>query len=252
MAPLFLLMKKKTILILGAASDMARALAHRYAQAGWQVHLAARRAERLRADCSDLQLRYQATAQAWEFDATAYEQHQAFWERLDPKPDLVICVFGLLGDQAQAEQHWPQAKAILEVNYLGAASILQVAANHMKAAGEGTIVGISSVAGDRGRGSNYFYGSAKAGFSAFLSGLRNGLRPHGVHVLTVKPGYARTAMTEGMSLPGPLTANPEQIAEDVFRAVEKKKNVLYTRWMWRYLMLLICAIPEPIFKRLKL
>jgi decaprenylphospho-beta-D-erythro-pentofuranosid-2-ulose 2-reductase len=244
-------MSSNTVLILGAASDMARALAHRYARAGWQIHLAARRAERLQADCSDLQLRYQVNAYAWEFDATAYAQHQAFWDQLDPKPQLVICVFGLLGDQVKAEQDWAQAQSILAVNYLGAASILQVVANHMKTTGQGSIVGISSVAGDRGRGSNYFYGSAKAGFSAFLSGLRNRLHPHGVHVLTVKPGYVRTAMTEGMTLPSLITASPEQVARDVFRAVAKKQHVLYTRWMWRYLMLIIGAIPEPIFKRLK-
>jgi decaprenylphospho-beta-D-erythro-pentofuranosid-2-ulose 2-reductase len=245
-------MNTKTVLILGAASDMARALAHRYAQAGWHIHLAARRAERLQADCSDLRLRYQVEAQAWEFDAAAYEQHSAFWEQISPKPELVICVFGLLGDQVQAESDWSQAEAILAVNYVGAVSILQVVANHMQTAESGTIVGISSVAGDRGRGSNYFYGSAKAGFSAFLSGLRNRLYPQGVHVLTVKPGYVRTAMTEGMKLPTLITASPEQVAQDIFRAVEKKQNVLYTRWMWRYLMLIIRLIPEPIFKQLKL
>ncbi|MCL4128207.1 UNVERIFIED_CONTAM: hypothetical protein GTU68_062310 [Idotea baltica] len=117
---------------------------------------------------------------------------------------------------------------------------------------EGTIVGISSVAGERGRASNYLYGSAKAGFTSFLSGLRNRLAGKGVHVLTVKPGFVDTAMTEGLDLPGPLTAQPQQVARAVFKAVGKKKNTLYTLWMWRYVMLIIRNIPEAIFKKLSL
>lgn len=245
-------MKQSTILILGAASDVARALAHRYAAAGWHLHLAARNADRLQADISDLALRYDATAQAWEFDASDYDSHLSFWQQLDPLPDVVVCVFGFLGDQERANKDWAHASEIMAVNYVGAASILQVAANALEAKQSGTIVGIGSVAGDRGRASNYIYGSAKAGFAAFLSGLRNRLHSHGVHVLTVKPGYIRTAMTEGMKLPGPITASPDQVANDIFQAVEKKKNVIYTLWMWRYLMLIIRAIPERIFKTLNL
>jgi short-subunit dehydrogenase len=245
-------MENKTLLILGAASDMARALAHRYAQAGWHLHLAARRSERLQADVSDLKLRHDATAQAWEFDATDYEHHAAFWAQLSPQPQLVICVFGVLGEQARAEQEWAHAHEIMAVNYLGAVSILGVVANAFAEQGSGNIVGISSVAGERGRASNYVYGSAKAGFTAFLSGLRNRLAAQGVQVLTVKPGYVRTAMTEGMTLPGPITASPEQVAEDIYRAVARRRSVLYTPWMWRYLMAVIRLIPERIFQRMSL
>lgn len=245
-------MANQTVLILGAASDLARALAHHYAAQGWQLHLAARQAQRLQADVQDLKVRYGATAWAWEFDAVAYQTHADFWAQLDPSPELVVCVFGWLGDQQQAEQDWAQAQQIMAVNYLGATSIMQVAANDLAQRGRGCLVGISSVAGERGRGSNYWYGSAKAGFTAFLSGLRNRLHPQGVQVLTVKPGYVRTAMTQGMRLPPLITASPEQAARDIAQAVTRRRNVIYTRWMWRYLMWIIRHLPEPWFKRLRL
>jgi decaprenylphospho-beta-D-erythro-pentofuranosid-2-ulose 2-reductase len=160
-------------------------------------------------------------------------------------------VFGYLGDQQQAQEDWEEAAKILQVNYTGAVSILNHLTEEMVARGKGCIVGVSSVAGDRGRSSNYFYGSAKAGFTAYLSGLRNRLSSQnaGVHVLTVKPGYVRTAMTEGMELHPLLTASPKQVAEDIYRAVLKRKDVIYTRWMWRYIMLIIKWLPEFVFKK---
>ena len=114
------------------------------------------------------------------------------------------------------------------------------------------LVGISSVAGDRGRASNYIYGSAKAGFSAFLSGLRNRLAASGVHVVTVKPGYVRTRMTAGMDLPAPLTAKPAEVADAVVQAVRRRHDVVYVRSIWRWIMLAVRAIPERAFKRLDL
>lgn len=244
--------KPETVLILGAKSDIARALAHHYAQAGHQLLLAVRKAERLESEVSDLKIRYGAEVQALEFDAKDYASHAAFCEGLSPQPDIVIVVFGLLTEQADADADWQKARAMLEVNYVGAASILHPIANAMEARGSGTIVGISSVAGDRGRASNYHYGSAKAGFTALLSGLRNRLAKKGVHVLTVKPGFVDTAMTAAMDTPAPLTAQPEQVARDIAQAVKKQKNTLYTKWMWRYIMLIIRNIPEAIFKKLSL
>ncbi|MEM7660247.1 MAG: SDR family oxidoreductase [Bacteroidota bacterium] len=242
----------QTVLVLGATSDIARALSRALAEQGHELILAGRNAQRLEADVSDLAIKYGSKAQAVEFDASQTDTHQAFYEQLSPQPEIVICVFGNLFDQEKAEQDWKLAEQMLQVNFIGAASILHHAANHLQAQGKGTIVGISSVAGDRGRGSNYYYGSAKAGFTAYLSGLRNRLAKHGVHVLTVKPGFVATAMTEGMDLPGPITAQPEQVAEDILKAIRKRKNVLYTLWMWRYIMLVIRSIPEGIFKKLSL
>ena len=168
------------------------------------------------------------------------------------KPDIVFCVFGYMSDQEEARQNREEARKMMMVNYVGAVSVMEVIAGEMQKEGKGCIVGISSVAGDRGRASNYFYGSAKAGFSAYLSGLRNRMHSHGVHVMTVKPGFVRTRMTAGLDLPGPLTAEPEQVASDIFRAVKKKKNVLYTKGIWRIIMLIIRHIPEGIFKKLSL
>jgi short-subunit dehydrogenase len=122
----------------------------------------------------------------------------------------------------------------------------------MELRGKGAIIGISSVAGERGRQSNYFYGSAKAGFTAYLSGLRNRLYKKGVHVMTVKPGFVRTKMLDNMQTPGPLTAMPSQVAEDIYQGLTKKKNSIYTKSVWRPVMYVIKSIPEPIFKKLKL
>jgi decaprenylphospho-beta-D-erythro-pentofuranosid-2-ulose 2-reductase len=140
---------------------------------------------------------------------------------------------------------------MVAVNYLGAMSVLDQCAGVLAAGGNGFIIGISSVAGDRGRQSNYYYGSAKAGLSAYLSGLRNRLSGQGVHVMTVKPGFVDTAMTyglEGMF----LVASPEDIGRQIVRAVGKRRNTVYLPWFWRYIMLIIRHIPEFVFKRLKL
>lgn len=240
------------ILILGAKSDIATALAHEYARNGHSLYLAARDKNSLTAEISDLQIRYNISAKAYDFDAIDYESHSKFYQQLDPKPDIAISVFGVMYDQKTAENDWSLAKNTLEVNYIGAVSILEIVAADMEKRQNGTIIGISSVAGDRGRASNYLYGSAKAGFSAYLSGLRNRLAKVGVHVLTVKPGFVRTAMTENLPLPAPLTAMPAQVAKDIYKAANNRKNTLYTLWMWKYIMLIITNIPEFIFKKMKL
>jgi short-subunit dehydrogenase len=130
--------------------------------------------------------------------------------------------------------------------------MLEVIAADFEERGHGMIIGISSVAGERGRQSNYIYGSAKAGFNAYLSGLRNRLSKRGVHVMTVLPGFINTKMTASLDLPGLLTAQPEEVAEDIYKAFQKKKNFLYTKWFWRWIMLIIKYIPEPVFKRMGL
>ncbi|HMQ53136.1 MAG TPA: SDR family oxidoreductase [Anaerolineae bacterium] len=242
----------KNVLILGAVSDIAQALAHKYGQEGYSLTLAARKASRLDEAVTDLQIRYRVPVQAVEFDALAFDGHAGFYASLAPQPDVVIVVFGYLGEQKKAEHDFAEAKAIIDTNYTGVVSILNIVANDFERRRAGTIIGISSVAGDRGRGSNYVYGSAKAGFTAYLSGLRNRLAKAGVHVLTVKPGFVRTKMTAGLPLPGPVTARPEQVAADVFKADRGKANQVYSLWMWRYVMLIIRHIPEPIFKRMSL
>ena len=239
-----------TVLLLGARSDIGRALVHRFASEGYQFQLAARNVKELETDVRDYKIRYGVESSLHEFDARDLASHRIFYEHLHPKPDIVLCVFGFYPEPEKALSQPEILQETLETNFLGAASILQYIGNEMQERGSGTIVGISSVAGDRGRAKNYIYGSAKAGFTAFLSGLRNRLYKHGVHVLTVKPGFVRTAMTEGMDLPATLTAQPEQVAKDIYKAVQKKKNIVYTRWMWRYIMLIIRHIPERFFKKM--
>ena len=240
------------ILVLGATSDIGRAIAHRFAESGYNVYLAGRRPELLEDDVKDLQIRYDISASAHGFDARKFDTHQAFYQQFQPPPQIVCVVFGVLPDQPAAEQDWDMTLNSIEVNFTGAASILHHVSAEMEKMGSGTIVGISSVAGDRGRASNYLYGSAKAGFTAYLSGLRNRLAKKGVHVVTVKPGFVYTAMTAHLQLPAPLTAQPQQVAKAIYAAVKKKKNVVYSKWMWRYIMRIIQHIPEGIFKKMQL
>lgn len=241
-----------TALILGAGSDMAVAIAREFASHQYDLLLAARNVNSLYPLQQDLQIRYQVSAHAVAFDATDFDSHPSFYTALPNKPDVTICVFGYLGEQEKAQSNWQEAARIIHTNYTGAVSILNIVAEDYAAKRAGTIVGISSVAGERGRQSNYIYGSSKAGFTAYLSGLRNRLFHKGVHVLSVQPGFVYTRMTENLKLPPLLTAQPQQVAKDVFKAVKGKKNVLYTKWFWRYIMLIIKSIPEGIFKKLKL
>jgi decaprenylphospho-beta-D-erythro-pentofuranosid-2-ulose 2-reductase len=239
------------VLILGARSDIGRALARAYAATGAEVILAARRADTLGADLADLQVRYGGAVRTVEFDVNDNDP-DGFFARLGGTPGTVVMVVGLLGDQAQSAADDGAARLVMESNYVGPARYLLAAARLMNARASGCIIGISSVAGDRGRGSNFIYGSAKAGFTAFLSGLRNRFGKSKVQVITVKPGFVYTSMTEGMSLPAKLTARPDEVAAAVVKAHRSGRNVIYTKSIWRLIMLIIGVIPERIFKKLNL
>lgn len=240
------------VLILGATSDIAIAMAHRFAREGRMLILAGRDMERLRGLAEDLGREHGAVCVPLAFDATRTEGHRAFYEDLDPRPGTVVCAFGELPDQMKAQQDPGLAMRSIMVNYAGAVSILELAAADLESRGEGRIVGISSVAGDRGRASNYIYGSAKAGFTAYLSGLRHRLYRSGVPVLTVKPGFVRTRMTEGLPLPAPLTATADQAAAAIIKAMHRKWNTVYVPGRWRWVMAMVRNLPEFIFKRTKL
>ena len=242
----------KTLLILGATSDMARASALEFARNGWNLLLAGRTMSELEALALDAQLRTGRSAQCVFFDACAPYNALDLWNSLPLRPDAVLCAVGCLGDQMAAQQDPALAEQVFCANFTGLAPILAVAANAFEAQGTGLIIGISSVAGDRGRASNYIYGAAKAGMTAFLSGLRHRLARTNVRVITVKPGFVATRMTEGMALPPLLTATPQQVAEDLLRSVEKGRDVVYTRWFWRWIMLAVRMLPECLFKRTKL
>lgn len=242
----------ETVLILGATSDIGEAIASKFAEKGHPVCLAARNSAALEPLQSDLNIRFRVPVSIFSFDANEFDTHEKFWQNLPDKPAVTICVFGYLGDQKAAQENWHEAEKIINTNYKGAVSMLNIVANEYEKLKTGTIIGISSVAGERGRQSNYIYGSAKAAFTAYLSGMRNRLTKSGVHVATINPGFVDTKMTEGLPLPKPLTAQPGQVAVAVYQAYKKKINVVYTLWMWRWIMLIIKNIPERLFKKMNL
>jgi decaprenylphospho-beta-D-erythro-pentofuranosid-2-ulose 2-reductase len=243
-------MTKPSILILGARSDIGKAVAHKFAALGHPIQLAVRNIETLAAEKADMELRHNVPVSLHEFDALATDTHETFVANLPDLPRIAICAVGLMGQQDENETDIEAAVRVMRSNYEGPASILAVLANRFERQGSGTLVGISSVAGERGRATNYVYGSAKAGFTALLSGLRNRLAKQGVHVVTVLPGFVATQMTEGMDLPTHLTAQPSEVAEAIVRAVERKKDVIYVRPIWRFIMIVIRSIPERIFKKM--
>ena len=244
---------KGWVVILGATSAIARATAQSFAKRGFKLCLAGRDQEELERDAANLRIRFGVDACSKAFDVEALDTHPAFAEEVQALPgDLsgVVLATGYLGDMNLARRA-PHLERVLFANMVGPASILSFFADALEARKAGFIVGISSVAGDRGRQSNYVYGAAKGGLSIYLQGLRNRLFAAGVHVLDVKPGFVDTAMTFG--LPGLfLVASPAYVGECIVRAVEAKKDSIYTPWFWRYIMLIIRNVPERIFKRLKL
>lgn len=245
-------MTKLPVLILGARSDIGLAVAHAFAAEGHPVQLAARNAAALEAEKTDLELRHNQPVSLHEFDALALAEHAGLLDGLPQLPGIAVCAVGYMGDQAADEADPAAAAEVLRSNFEGPASILGHLANRFAQRGSGVLVGISSVAGERGRATNYIYGSAKAGFTAFLSGLRNRLAGAGVHVVTVLPGFVATRMTEGMDLPARLTAQPQEVAAAIVAAARKRRSVIYVRPVWQLVMLIIRNIPEPVFKRLKL
>ncbi len=242
------------VLILGATSRIAQAIAAEYAAAGESLYLAARDANEAERIAADLRVRHSATATAATFDARDFDSHPALIaaaaEAMDGI-DIAIIASGEMGEQPESESNFRKALAVIEVNYTGAVSVSEALAAYMANRGSGVIAGISTVAGDRGRQSNYFYGSAKGGFSLYLQGLRGRMRRHGVHVMTTKLGFVDTPMTYGLKTRIPI-ASPEAAAGAIVRGIRGRKDTLYYPRFWRFIMFAIKAIPERLFKRLSL
>lgn len=245
-------MSSDPVLILGASSDIGLAIARKFASIGHPIQLAARNKDALEADRADIAVRFNVSVTSHTFDALAIETHAAFVDDLPDVPQIAVCVVGYMGEQSENLRDHEKASLVMRSNFEGPAAILAELANRFEARGTGTLVGVSSVAGERGRATNYVYGSAKAGFTAFLSGLRNRLAENGVHVLTVLPGFVATRMTAGMDLPAKLVAQPEEVAEKVAVAVQKGRNVIYVKPVWWLIMLIIRNVPERIFKKMKI
>lgn len=240
----------ETWLIVGAASSMARAFARLVAAEGANVLLAGRDTDDLERTAADLRARYRVAAQVVEFDARAPATHLPVAEAAAAQDGVLnAAVFvGSMLDQAEIDSVPDLASGIVADNLGGAVSLLHRLAPVLEARGEGVVIGVGSVAGDRGRLKNYVYGAAKAGFHTYLSGLRNRLGRSGVHVMTVKPGFVDTAMTWGERTV--LASEPERAAADMLRAARQRRDVVYTPWFWRWVMLAVRAIPERVFKRL--
>lgn len=241
----------ETWIILGATSSMAKALARQLAEDGNSLLLTGRDMDDLKRLAADCKARGATMAEAMKFDARNPKGFKAIIDRAAREDGQIsAAVFvGSMPPQEAIDADPSLIAGTIEDSFGGPATFLQALAPVMETRGGGTVVGVGSVAGDRGRIGNYVYGSAKSGFATYLSGLRNRLTRAGGHVVTVKPGFVDTAMTWG--LPGMfLVATPENVAKDILKAVRKKKNTIYTPFFWRYIMAIIKSIPEPIFKKL--
>ncbi len=241
----------QTWLVLGATSSMARAFIRAVAQDGHAVILAGRDLNDMESTATDARAHGAPLAQVHRFDARDPDTFPALIETMTEQDGVLnAAVFvGSMPEQSTIDADPSLIDGTITDSFTGPARVLQMLAPVLEARGSGTIVGVGSVAGDRGRIGNYVYGAAKAGFHTYLSGLRNRLTRTGGHVVTVKPGFVDTAMTwtvEGMF----LVAAPQSVARDILRAVTKKKNVIYTPGFWRLIMTIIRLVPEPIFKKL--
>jgi short-subunit dehydrogenase len=242
------------ILILGATSAIAQAYARRRAH-GCDFVLAARREGRLAAIAADLKASGAASAEIFVADLAAIDRIEEAAGGLRARFgafDEVVIAYGVLGEQAAAEADLAQTRALIDSNFTSAALWILALLKNRPEAAPLTIVGIGSVAGDRGRGSNFIYGSAKAAFDRFLEGLQHKYDGSAVRIVRVKPGFVDTPMTAGIAKGGPLWATPDRVAADIARAVAKGRRVVYTPWFWWLIMMIIRHLPWFVFRRLKI
>lgn len=245
----------KRVLIIGATSAIATACARLWAANGAEFFLVARNAEKLAQTAADLTGRGAKTVSVHQMDATDTAAHPVMLERCMSalgQIDIALIAHGTLPDQKACEQNVEVALAEFANNGTSVIALLTLLANQFETQRCGSLAVISSVAGDRGRPSNYLYGTAKAAVSTFCEGLRARLFKVGVHLVTIKPGFVDTPMTKGLPLPGPLVAKPEQVAERIVKGIENKANTLYTPGFWALIMFIIRCVPQFVFKRLNL
>jgi short-subunit dehydrogenase len=242
------------ILIIGATSAIAEATARVWAGRGDRLYLVGRDERRLRAISTDLGVRGAGASWYGVLDVNDFARHddvigQAV--RTLGQIDIVLVAHGTLGDQQRSEHDAGAARREFDTNAVSVIALLTILGNRLAAQGHGTIAVISSVAGERGRRSNYVYGAAKAAVTAFTQGLRGRLHAAGVHVMTVKPGFVDSPMTAHLEK-GALWSTPGHVARCIVRGVDQRRNVVYAPWFWSAIMLVIRAIPEPIFKKLNI
>lgn len=242
------------ILVLGATSGIAEATCRIWASQGASLFLVARNAEKLAAVASDLRTRGARFVDTAVTDLDDTTQHPALLAHAVNALeglDAAYLAHGVLGDQTAAEQEFTTAEQILHTNFIAPVSLVTWLANFFVQRRSGVIAVLSSVAGDRGRKSNYVYGSSKAGLSTFLDGLRNRVDREGVTVLTIKPGPTKTAMTAGMK-GSEKFADVNAVAKSIVAAIDKRVDTLYVPFQWQPIMFVIRHIPERVFKKLNL
>jgi Short-chain dehydrogenases of various substrate specificities len=242
------------VLIVGATSAIAAETARAYAAYGARLFLTGRHPDHLQAVAADLRVRGAGAVETAVLDVTDHrrceELVESAWTAFDGL-DVALVAHGVLPDQARCQASADEAIRSLDVNFLSAVALLTPLANRFEAARGGCLAVITSVAGDRGRQSNYVYGAAKGGLDRFLEGLRNRLYHAGVAVVTLKPGYVDTPMTAAVRQ-GPLFASARTAGRAVHRAIERRRDIAYIPWFWRPIMCVIRALPEAVFKRLRL
>ena len=239
------------LLVVGGNSDIGFAIAKKFHQNGYNISLTKKHDSPINKEIYNF-VDYEKKVKYIDFDLLDFENHEKFYINLDPKPDIVVCAAGFFYDKDNLVENFTEVKKTIDTNYTAYVSLLNIISNDFKKKNKGCIIGISSVAGDRGRASNYIYGSSKSAFSAYLSGLRNEMYPYNVNVITVKPGFIKSKMTKNINFNKLLTSTPDVVAKDVFIAWKKKKCILYTPWYWKYILIVIRLIPEKIFQKLNL
>ncbi len=245
-------MRKGPLLLIGATSDIGISIAYKFAEHGYDIQLAARNMTFIESEKINIEKHYGVRVSIHELDILKIQSHEKFLRSLNQMPEVAVSAVGYLKIQKESELNSEISVKIFRTNFEGPANIFGLLANYFEKRGSGTLIGISSVAGERGRGSNYIYGSSKAGFTAFLSGLRNRLSSKNVHVMTVLPGFVKTKMTSKITSPKPFSAKPDDVSKAVFNGFKKKKNIIYVLPIWKFIMLIIKSIPEFIFKKLSL
>jgi decaprenylphospho-beta-D-erythro-pentofuranosid-2-ulose 2-reductase len=242
------------VLVVGATSAIAAETARVYAAYGARLFLTGRDAERLDAVAADLRVRGARAVETAVLDVTDRERCdavvEAAWAAFEGL-DVALLAHGILPDQSRCQADAAETIEALEVNFVSTAALLTPLANRFESAHRGCIAVITSVAGDRGRQSNYVYGAAKGGLDRFLEGLRNRLFHAGVAVVTLKPGFVDTPMTAGFRQ-GPLFVSAGRAGRAIHRSIERRRDVAYIPWFWRPIMAIIRTLPEAVFKRLRL
>ncbi len=242
------------LVVLGATSAIAEQVARLYAKPDQHILLVARNQDGLNVISKDLLVRGAGKVDTLTYDFSNLDSIQSLVDSIAGKMDkidILFVAYGTLPNQQACEKYVEQVQSEINLNFVSIVSVITGLSPLMVQKGAGTIAVVTSVAGDRGRKSNYINGTVKGALTVYLQGLRNSLFAKGVHVLTIKPGFVDTPMTVDFKK-GLLWAKPEKIAKDIVNAITRKKDVIYTPWFWRWIMLIIKLIPERIFKKMNL